>query len=659
MRAASSYLAAAFALACLGCSGATAPALRSASEGPDDELDEAIRQLDPGRRARLGRAIDRLRKLRGSKTVDETTEAGRLLEVLRSEDEISGFVEVRIVDAATGRPLAARVTVADRFGHVAGDMGAGFGAWADGRFRAKVLAGRVTVTVSKGRRYMAARKVVPVRPGRTERVSLKMAKPEALDLEKTGWVGCDMRFSVGGPKGLRRKASLSLVELAARSEGVGAVFVVQPWRSRDKSYNKDDPALRPQALTGKMRAISRGRTGLYWGYERRSAPPYGRLVGLGMKDWRTVSRYASSLLYPNSLAAGEIHRQGGLAIYANPSQARAMETASAGIGPGMREYYRGVGTAWEGLASELPFDTVAGPLYDAVEITGSEADERVWFRVLTEGFRVPAVGATGGSIEAGDIPAERTIVRVKGKPTEAAILDGIRRGRCMVTTGPYVFLEISGRRPGDVIDSGTGMFRARIEAISQAVEGAYLAKVDLIRNGRVVLSEKAVRGQTRLRMELPFAEPSTAWFVARVTAADGTRAWTNPVYFARPGEKGPRPARTRVLATVVDAATGEPLDGNVRLYDPTGKTVDSRRFARGAFSLIAPASAGIEISARGYTPQRRLLFFESGADEHVKAIHTDRAGLGAAELERSATYTRARTAASAATMRIRLRKPSR
>jgi len=625
------------------------------------QIEQVLKRLPPEQRKLISRSMARVSRARERAAAKggEPTEAERLLELLRRGDEISGVVEGRIVDAATGAPSAGRVAVEDAFGLTADDIGQGFGFWADGRFRVRVIAGPVSVRVTGGRRRTTWRGFVAVRPGATARVEARLGPMPHLDFENEGWIGCDLRYSVGGPGRIRAKASLALAALAARAEGLGAVFLVRPWRPQSESYLKAGSAVTPAALSARCRALSRRATAVYWGYERSGAAPYGRLLGLGLTDWRKIDRYATRLSYPNSLACGEIRRQGGVAIYGDLTLAEPVEMKrwpADQWGSERAAYYRGAGIAYGRMASELPYDTVAGPLYDAVALSGSEADERVWYRLLNEGHRVTAVGGGGGSLESGDAPAETTLVNVGPERTERAVLEAIRRGRAMVTTGPYVFLTIGEAGPGGTVEITAGRHTARVRAFSAALAGSNLAKVELVRNGKVVLTEHAAQGQTRLAIQLPFNEDAAAWYVARATDRSGRKAWTNPVYFVRRGEKPRRSPVTRLVGTVVDSATGKPLAGTVRVYRPDGTVVEKREFTGGAIALTVPASAGVEVSSPGYAPQRRLVFFASGADEQARDIHTDRTGRRAAELERAATYARTREAVAAASITVGLRR---
>jgi len=677
--------------------GADPDAGLSAEQKRKQQLAEIISRLPPEQRKALSRSMENLSRSRARAAARSarsarsaggaggggggggreggrkgpSPEAERLLKMLRSGKEISGVVEGRILDAATGKPVAGRVAVKDAFGMIADDVARGLGFWADGRFRVRVIAGPVSVQVTGGPRRTGWRGFVAVKPGGTARVEARLRPAQYLNFGPSGWIGCDLRYSVGRAGRVRTKANMALAALAARAEGLDAVFLVRPWRAQARSYLKSGRDVTPAALSARCRALSTSTTSIHWGYERTGAEPFGRVLGLGLTDWRRIDRYSTRLGYPNSLACGEIRRQGGVAIYTDLTVAEPIEMRRwprDQWGSERAAYYKAAGIAYGRMASELPFDTVAGPLYDAVALSGSEADERVWFRLLNEGYRVTAVGGGGGggggeggggggSLESGDPPRETTLLRVGDDRSERGILEAIRKGRAIVTTGPYVFISVGDVGPGGSVEITGGSHTARVAAFSAGMPGAPLARVDLIRNGKVVLTERASQGQSRLSMQLPFREDAAAWYVARVTDRRGAKAWTNPVYFVHRGGGGAKqPLRTRLSGTVVDSATGKPLAGTIRVYAPDGTVVEKREFEGGELALTVPASAGVHISSPGYEPQRRLIFFASGAGEQVKAIHTDRTGRRAAELERAATYARAREACASANIAVHLRR---
>src|SRR5204863_4169045 len=104
------------------------------------------------------------------------------------------------------------------------------------------------------------------------------------------------------------------------------------------------------------------------------------------------------------------------------------------------------------MAQELPFDTVAGPTYDTLDIlmqpnerVANEQAQQLWFMLLNHGYRIAATASSDATFdnEGRGVPGRvRVYTRVAGAPALERIAQAMKAGRNFVTSGPLLGLEI-------------------------------------------------------------------------------------------------------------------------------------------------------------------------------------------------------------------------
>jgi hypothetical protein len=135
-------------------------------------------------------------------------------------------------------------------------------------------------------------------------------------------------------------------------------------------------------------------------------------------------------------------------------------------------------------------------------------------------------------------------------------LDALKRGRTFTSTGPLLFLEVNGHRPGDEIAvSSAAGFRVKAEALSITP----LDSLQIIVNGEVVQTVPA-RDKARIVFDGEIAMPVGGWIAARVLGPhskyigdDYAFAHTSPVYIVRDGRKFVKADDVQFLSQTVDA----------------------------------------------------------------------------------------------------------
>lgn len=137
----------------------------------------------------------------------------------------------------------------------------------------------------------------------------------------------------------------------------------------------------------------------------------------------------------------------------------------------------------------------------------------------------------------------RLLVNTGGKSDWETYLDGIRKGRSVVTNGPMIELKINGKIPGEVIES-TGKVNWEMEVFT----GARLDKIQLLVNGTVVWEAKQslVSGSKTYSGKL--SVPVGGWIAARVYG-ESTKwpimdsynfAHTSPIWVGKIGSYDPK-----------------------------------------------------------------------------------------------------------------------
>jgi hypothetical protein len=575
-----------------------------------------------------------------------------------------------LVREAKGRaPLPARVWIEDGAGTEAGAALSGVGFWCEGKFSIPLLPGRARVQVSAGRRRSVSYQELIVKPGRRARVRVDLRRPAALIFESRGWRGADLFRPVGGgAEALRRKASLELLALAARAEGLAYCGAAAPWGGTTEAGPGRRGARRDvtSSVTRECGALSGNGLTLAPSWRGPDAPFFGGLFFIGARDPRSLAPGGWDPKSPNFLAIERARRSGAASVLRGIAGGREMDPRSeiVALRPALAELYRDASVALGATAAELPFDVAAGVLPDALALSGAPEDEGVWFRLLNMRHRIPSVHVAEGSFSSGTIPAERTFVKLRGspsqtsEPTPGAVAEAVRAGRTMCSTGPFAFLRIDGHGPGAVL-RGDGRTRTIIfEAYASTERGGEITVLELIRNGKVVMSEPG-QGRSFIAAQTLVPERETAWYIARARSGKrGERvAWTSPVYFEGPGYARPRPVATLVRGRVTDARTSRPLAATVSatLFGKETATAKSDPVT-GEFVIKCSPAALVTASAPGRVGPGERVFFHTSAMREILAIHTNASGRGASVLAEERTYEQMRLACAEARVDLRLHR---
>ncbi len=532
------------------------------------------------------------------------------------------IVRGTIVDAASGERVAARVIIRCSDGTKPGTEYAHIeGLFAHGEFSVEVPPGPTTVLVCKGPAFYPERfsfTATELRP-----VQLNVALERWIPYDALGWVAGETHtHMIHG----ERETYISFARAAtmAAAEGLEYIVLGGEWNADDCSP-KSLLRLAAQASTREIRVFIgneapknyyRGDVstclGHCWtvGADLSAGQPdlYAEIAQLEAHDYESEKPPVA-----NFELIAKLREAGAVICYTHPL--RWWTGPWGGVGEFPRDERKFISN----LAAELPFDTLAGPVYDGIDILMREpwddAAQRLWFMLLNRGYRL--AGTTSGDIcfdrrgALGPGMKSRLYTYLGGAELSPQNLAAaIRAGKNVVSTGPFLTLAIGRGQIGDTIDPSPPEHEVVIDAWAASAQDEAITKVELLRRGETIAEWHPGEHDATVQTTVS-AEPGD-WFVARCWGrGEGQVAITNPIYvksFDRP-----EPAMAHVEVRVVDAITGESLRARVEEIAIVG--AEQRRLAThtlpiGYAELLVPITRRLRASAPGYQPQTLSLLFD-------------------------------------------------
>jgi hypothetical protein len=522
-----------------------------------------------------------------------TSSGGVRVEVLTAR---SAWLHVTVEDTATGRATPSRVhfrapdgRYLPPYGHrheVNANWFEDYGAdlklhgtqyaYVDGTFQAELPVGDVYAEVFKGFEHAPLRQKLSIAPAQRS-LTLRAARP--LDWRSRGWVTADTHVHFISPQ---------TAWLQGQAEGLNLInLLASQWG--DLFTNVSD-------VTGALSGVSRDGTLVWVGTENRQhllghmsllgvkgEPVFPMTTGgvdesyLGDPTWTTLSEWSD-----------EARRKDGVVViphFPNPY-------------------------------CEVAADIVLGKI-DAVELNMAAWALQLheWYRYLSCGYRVAAVGGTDKMAANMPVGAIRTYARLTEAQLAApftyeAWAAAVRAGRTFTTTGPLVDLRVEGRVPGDEIQLPADGGTLHVEVVAESV--VPFEALELVVNGAVAAAEThvlatvagapegagghvgtdgrpngpagtgtAMLGTTyTCRLSLPLRVPGSAWIAARVRS--GMEGWigsprrvaahTSPVYVVAGGQELFSPGDATFMLTL--------LEGGLTWLDTLSIPADPERHAR-------------------------------------------------------------------------------
>lgn len=458
----------------------------------------------------------------------------------------TGRLRARVVDDATGQPLAARVALTDANGkfieiqgkeHPHLDYLGKRWCYVDGTFAARLPSAGVTVEIRHGFETRPLIEELEIGDGE-EPVEKTFRLRRWYDRRENGYVAGDIHAHLPPPE----EAHFHM-----RVEDLDAQVLLHMADSQtDIATNA--------CFTGKIDSHSTPECQIYVGQEIREWH-MGHLTLLGLKElvpgypdmgggleyWRGVPHWDLTR------AARATREQGGTIVWSHFSSLPGAESpvlAALGLldaielitwsDPTQLPNHPG---PWE----KSGLSQAAFPIMRSLDL---------YYTLLNAGFRIPIAAGTDKFVE--DIPlgSNRTYARV-ADPAKAGFDDwlaAVRAGRTFVTNGPILEFEVDGHGAGDVVEFD-GRREVKVRARARSI--LQFAMLEVVMNGRPVAHKvdywlEPQDGLYTMEVEATVPLDESAWFAARVSEHPDIRrrilprglsvfAHTTPAYFLQNG----------------------------------------------------------------------------------------------------------------------------
>ncbi|MBN2290365.1 MAG: CehA/McbA family metallohydrolase [Candidatus Glassbacteria bacterium] len=369
--------------------------------------------------------------------------------------------------------------------------------YTDGDFRVRVPAGRAEVEVRKGYEYAPCRISLEVAAGDT--VELEAALERWIDMAALGWYSGDTHIHME-----RTGANDDTLLTLTSARGIRYAYLLS---MNTRGYDSGGSYESWSQVPGLGDAADFGSAGYYLssGQEYRTST-LGHVTIVMTRDY-----------VPGAGPTADADSGPSLAVIAD--QAHAL---GGFIGLAHGGYHRQEADGLL-LASKMDFlELLQFGGYRSLGLDG-------WYDFLNLGYRLPIVGACDFPYTR-ELGSEITYAWCEERPTPRSFAAALAEGRSFATSGPMIFLEVSGRRPGEVISLPEAADTTLEVSVRVEAENFPVRYLELVVNGWVVDRELAAepRRDWRLRHSLHVRE--SLWVAARAYAEAGTEAHTNPVY---------------------------------------------------------------------------------------------------------------------------------
>jgi hypothetical protein len=527
----------------------------------------------------------------------------------------TGKLLVRVSDAGTGKPIAARLSVRASDGTYPGDrIGLSASQWpnldahgvfVDGEGAFELPPGEVSVVAARGPAYLPSTAELHVVAGETRDVNLALTR--VVDLRALGWVGGDAHVHMIHGE-MQRPTSYTDVAATCRAQGLDWAYVGQEYVGSG--------TLDLAGYHAECAKVSTADFKMFLGGERPKSV-LGHHALIGVHDPFVVPDDP-----PYYRGARAVHAQGGVLFNVHPLR----------YFPGKKYAGAWLDLPGSNLARSLVFDSFCGPSFDGLSVLSDEpahaASHQLWFNLLNRGLFVPAMADSDACFDRPVLDRNTpgfwmTYLNVgpAGAVEPKALAEAVRRGRTMATTGPLLLFSIDGQISGATLPADGKSREVKLDvyhrhhnwtlATRDPKSGtpAGVSKVELIRNGKVVKTWEPNAPEAHLTHEVKDAEP--CWYAARAygTDANWQVALASPIYIAaEPVPQKRPPFVTTVRGRVYDFKTGEERSGTVEVR--RGDALLARFEADGQFAVKMPLDAEIAVSADGARPIRKELLLD-------------------------------------------------
>jgi hypothetical protein len=420
-----------------------------------------------------------------------------------------GILEIRVVDAGTGREIPARLDLVDSAGEAwippealllsfecytaplpgwlrelslsQGIRNRAAGTeqfYLDGAGRLELPPGSYRVRAFKGIEYGVASQQVEIRAGETRDVRLELAR--WIDMPARGWYSADDHVHVTRrtPEDDRR------IGAWMRAEDLDVASLLQ-------MGTVDQFGVTPQHDFGAAGEFRRDETLLVSGQEHPRTHFLGHTITLG--------------------ADAPIDLPDTYIVYETFWRASRLGNGLSGFA------HWGLGPARDGLAIDAP----RGLVFFLEVLQFEFPHYEVWYELLDLGLRLtPTAGTDFPCGTDWGVPGrERFYTRLAERPTRESWLAGVRAGRTFVTNGPLLDLRMGEAGIGEELrlSEATVLPVAAWVRFDPARDD--VQRVELLRNGEPIAVPVERRGPGELRLHFDHEVEGSAWYALRVSGS--------------------------------------------------------------------------------------------------------------------------------------------
>ncbi len=450
-------------------------------------------------------------------------------------------LQAKVVDDATGAPVAARVAVTDpdgKFVEIEGThehvqyLGKRW-CYVDGSFALTIPASGAQIEIRRGLETLP---LTATLSGGEKTFRLK----RWIDMRGKGYVNGDIHAHVPIP---------SVAYPQMRAEDLAAqVLLYLPYPESPMAVNK--------YFTGKMDAGSTPGCEIYVGHEIQDWQ-MGHLNMIGLtrliegypRAGGTLEYWKSQPNWDLIRAMRAVRQQNGTVVWPHMSSVPGAQLP-VGLALGLVDVIELI--TWND-PTQFPnhwspwlnsgMSQAEFPIMRGVDL---------YYQYLNAGFRAPIAAGTDKMND--DIPlgSNRVYAKVQGPPNYDSWLAAVKAGRAFVTNGPMLEFAADGATAGDVVEfKGTKRVKARVTARSILP----FTTLDIVLNGAPV-GHKTIaipnnppqNGLYSMEVEATVELTKSSWLAARVVDHPDLRnrilprdvsvfAHTDPIYFLQDGRK--------------------------------------------------------------------------------------------------------------------------
>ena len=541
-------------------------------------------------------------------------------------------LRVEIRNAETHQFIPCTVTLVDANGKtVVESEGLRGGFRSSGLFSKRLPAGLTKIVVRRGLEFRSIAREIDLLPNETKSIELLLERQ--VDLRRRGWYAGDSHVHmVHGEKTVN--IDFDQVALAARAEDLQYLSLGHAWQMEDPSPERLDNELSRRStsdctLVWNIEAPKNyyqgdaGRClGHCWTLAMRGRTPSGADAITELLRASAADYESDKTSYANFESHALIHSQGGAVFYTHPARWWTGAWGGQGGYPKQEKMFI------SNMAVELPFDTLAGPTYDGIDvITGGgefAANQKaflLWSMLLNHGYRLAATASSDACFDrpGGAMPGTaRLYTYVQGEFSIDKVKEATTQGRTFATTGPLLLVTVQGQPPGSTFPADGSPRQMCIEAWSSGSATGGLSYVEILCNGQPFQKFSLSGMPTSFQTNLTISADKTAWFCAKAAGSNEQlqRAITGAFYFDKQPWQAPDPVKAKIQVAVKDAISGQLLKANLTEVCYIGTQPmfgTSHGMEGGQGTITAPATARLRAEVKGYEPVTLSPFFDNSA----------------------------------------------